>query len=851
MKRIWLFAALAALSLVCCTKENDVDKTQEEVDGLKGSKIATVQNQVSSIRSSIGLLETADTDLKSLISTLQSKLAGKTGAGIEAAINSLNAVGNADAALAQRISDLNTYCSKLEIASSGWIAGSFTTLEKQSATLLELFSLKLRMAELEAALGKVDSSIAQSIAAAKKKVQDEIDAAEASIKNWINKEINGYYTIAEFEAKLALLEQAAAGAEGDISDDLAQLRQDLTTIFESLTTAYKSGISNAITANRGVINDKIATSLETANDAVQPQIDALLPRLTGLESRVAALEDALAGLVGGLDSIIVVPEYTDGSVMIEEGDAISLKFEVYPLSIASELAGKGVSAFSLDYVDQSSGSPLFSSIPVTGVSFENGLLTISANGSNLPEEVKLGDRDINVRLRISNGTASCSSDYFRMFYKRQSIFRDDLFEMVVDQSGVKSYLLKSGLGDDNWDCSQSNYFNTRSMTNDERFLFFFGSNKDFVGADNQRRVGMIIDLQTRQMYKISGCAFSCCPYLDVENDVLYYGTVVNNKTGGEFYRRDLLVDPSVAIPLATLPSYLIPTNKTRPLQLLATHLTLTSDRQKALLDMHIHDSFVYGMINLYTGTFEEWGRTSEYQLNHGQINPTNDNMIMMAASSYTSREDGSTVSLKKDADGLYPRIQIATKTPGGNPVYNRYTMVPDISSDRDGGYASHERWDESGQYVYFCSSKPCIRALSEARNMSPSSYTKYATPSNASHCFFSTDRKYITYDDQSPDYYRSCRWKVNFYNIKTKKEIKIHTLLPALVPKADVTAQDGDSDEVKTAKSKLAQAYQNWHTDPHPQFNCNDKYIICTAQRSDKTIRLSITPVDQLLELTK
>ena len=835
-----LYIAMACLFLAGCTEKADVDKQQEEVDGLKGGKIATVQNQISSIRASIEALQTADTDLKSYISALQAQLSGKTGEGVEAAINCLNALRNAESDLAKRITALQEYCTKLETASAGWIASSFTTLENQNGTLLELQAVQLRMAELESALGKLDASIARSVANAKKKTEDAVEASEASTKGWINKEINGYYTIAEFEAKLAVLEQAAAGAGGGISEDIARLREDLNTIVTNLTSAYKSGISNAITANRGVINDKIAFSIQTATDAVQPQIDALLPRLTSLEGRVAALEEALAGLVGGLDSIIVVPDYTDGSVMVGDADAITLNFEVYPVSVASELAGKGVSAFSLDYLDSATGSSMFASIPVTGVSFANGILTITGSGDNLPDDVKTGDRDINVRLRISDGTASCSSDYFRMFYKRQSIFRDDLFEVSVDQSGVKSYLLKSGLG--GWECSQSNYFNTRSMTNDERFLFFFGSNKDFVS--NQTRCGMIIDLQTRQIYKITGCAFSCCPYLDVENDVLYYGTVVNNKTGGEFYRRDLLVDPSVAIKLATLPSYLIPTNKTRPLQLLATHLTLTSDKQRAFLDMHIHDSFVYGMINLYTGVFDEWGRTSDYQLNHGQINPSNDNMAMMAASGYTRREDGAIVSLQKDADGLYPRIQIATKT-------SRYTMVPDITSSRDGGYASHERWDESGEYVYWCSDTPCIRALSEARNMSPSSFTKYATPSKASHCFFTFDRKYITYDDQSPDYYRSCRWKVQFYNIKTRKEVKIHTLLPALVPKADVTAQDGDSDDVKTAKSKLAQAYQNWHTDPHPQFNCNDKYIICTVQRPDKTIRLGVTPVDQLLEMTK
>ena len=363
-------------------------------------------------------------------------------------------------------------------------------------------------------------------------------------------------------------------------------------------------------------------------------------------------------------------------------------------------------------------------------------------------------------------------------------FADDLFETVIDASGVKSYLLKSGLAD--WECSQSNYFNSRSMTNDERFLFFFGCNKDFVS--NQVRSGVIIDLKTRKLYKIDNCKFSCCPYLDIENDVLYYGVVVNNKSGGEFYRRDLLVDPSADIKLANLPSSLMPAGVVRPLQRLASHLTLTQDKKKVFLDMRIHNSFVWGLLDLYTGQWDEWGRTEDIQLTHGQMNPKRDDIALMATDKYTRREDNgtttNTVYVQKDENGWYPRMQIVSKG-------SRYTMIPDINTTRDGGYASHERWDESGEYVYWCSDTPCIRSLANAKKADADAYTKYSTPSHASHCFFSADRKYIAYDDQRPDYYRSCNWKVNFYNTKTQKEVKIHTLLPALVPKDDITAADG------------------------------------------------------------
>ncbi|MBO4595762.1 MAG: hypothetical protein J5632_04040 [Bacteroidales bacterium] len=435
----------------------------------------------------------------------------------------------------------------------------------------------------------------------------------------------------------------------------------------------------------------------------------------------------------------------------------------------------------------------------------------------------------------------------------RKIFDSDLFEKYTDQSGVVSYQLKSGLG--GWDCSQSNYFNTRSMTNDERFLFFFGSNKTF--PTYQSRCGMIVDLKDGTIYKIKGCSFSCCPYLDVENDVLYYATVTDDKTRATFYKRDLKTDPSVAIKLVNLPSSIIPA-KSRPIKKLCTHLTLTQDKSKVFLDMRLYDSFLWGLLDLKTGAWERWTPDADVQnegakvysavnLTHGQLNPKRDDMALMATDHYdlTEKVDGKSVRIPiyKDSDGWYPRIQIVQKN-------SRYTMIPDPYSEdpdkKDGGYASHERWHEDGNYVYWCSGKPCVRSLANARNKD--SYTKFSDAINsASHCFFSKDfftsnNKWITYDDQSYqyDYYRSCRWRVHFYNHKTKKTVMIYTLNPALISKTEINA---DSD--------LASAYQNWHTDPHPQFVCNDKYIVCTVQKSDKTIRLSITPVDQLVEKTK
>lgn len=415
--------------------------------------------------------------------------------------------------------------------------------------------------------------------------------------------------------------------------------------------------------------------------------------------------------------------------------------------------------------------------------------------------------------------------------ERTNIFGDDIFEEYVDQSsGVKSYLIKTGIG--GWECSQSNYFNSRSMTNDERFLFFFGSNTDYV--QNGQRYGMLIDLKTGKIYKLPNVSFGCCPYLDPDNDILYYGYTNADKDRAYFYKRELLVDPALDIKLKELPSRILPIG-TRPIKRLANHLTLTQDKKKVFLDMRLMDEFVWGLFDLYTGAWEEWGR-SEYNFTHGQLNPVRDDIALMATDSHTRTSDGVKVDIPYDSDGTYPRLKIVQKG-------SQYTMKPDMTrskSEYPGGYASHERWDESGQYVYWCSAGACIRKLSNESDFKK--YDDNNGASWASHAFFSKNREYITYDDQSLDFYRGCRWKVKFYNIRTKKQVFIHTLLPAMVTKQQMEDKD------------LSTAMGNLHPDPHPQFVCNDKYIISTAHVSTApamTIQLCITPVDQLIQKTK
>ena len=45
-------------------------------------------------------------------------------------------------------------------------------------------------------------------------------------------------------------------------------------------------------------------------------------------------------------------------------------------------------------------------------------------------------------------------------------------------------------------------------------------------------------------------------------------------------------------------------------------------------------------------------------------------------------------------------------------------------------------------------------------------------------------------------------------------------------------------------------AESNLHPDPHPQFVCGDRYVVCTINNADGHMDLAVTPVPQLIEMT-
>ena len=439
MKKIFTIV-LASACLWGCVQKSEIDDLQKQIDDLKAGEIATMSAQIAGIQTSLGDLQRVDTELRGLIETLQEDLSAIDGGDdgkYEEVQRELASLASADEALGQRISDLKNYCDQQDNGVRDWVSLTFTTLEQHSAVLSEIAAIKIRLGQLESALTGLNTTISQKISDAEARVASAIEASETSVKGWVNEQLSGYYTIAQTDAKLKLLEDAYKAADETLAGDITTLRTDLTTAVTNLTSAYQTAISDAITANNGVINAKIASDIQAATTALQTQIDAITTRITNLESRVSALEASVAELIGMIQSIVVIPDYSDGSVKMTDRDENVIRFEIYPLAAAQRLAETGTSVFSLDYVETETKTSIFTNIPITAVSFDGEVIALVVDSSSFPDNVEDGSQSVNARLRISDGTITKSSEFFQLSYMLKPSITGEYSNL--GESSVKLY----------------------------------------------------------------------------------------------------------------------------------------------------------------------------------------------------------------------------------------------------------------------------------------------------------------------------------------------------------------------------------------------------------------------------
>ena len=378
------------------------------------------------------------------------------------------------------------------------------------------------------------------------------------------------------------------------------------------------------------------------------------------------------------------------------------------------------------------------------------------------------------------------------------------FSRQVDESGAVYYVLDTHVAPQ----QQGFYFVNSCMSDDGRYLWFYS----FYPPAPHHTLG-VVDFETDEVCNFPGCLFVCGPIVDAEGNCWYCD--LNN-----LYKRS--PDPAVPTQIVQpLPAELSE-NGTALLRAPACHLTFSPDKKQMFFDSISSAGYKMGVMDLDTGKYTEWCR-AEYYRNHGQYNPVHPG-IALTAEDFAAPYDHSrgTAGIHCDENGIFQRLWVV-KEDG-----TQYVIPP-----LDGMRATHEWWSADGSKVYYCryelADVPCGH-----RNNGVCFYDiftgehRLVAPVAAWHGFTTADEQLVVYDENS-GFYRGCESRVGLYNVKTGKQVYIVTLNEAMAP-----------------PEKPSQ----YHLDPHPRFNANEKYIVFTSVKNgDPQVAVAFT--GDILPLTE
>lgn len=415
------------LSKLEATK-NDIQKQIDDIN----NTIAELQAKDAALEAKIDALKTyVENDLKNYIDAGDKKVEDWATATF-ATLVQYDAVQQDIAAIKVEIATINTNIATLK-----------TELEKKIADDIKAAIDALRtelnadyVAKIQAAVADVTTAYTAAIAQAKTDIEAAYTAAistaiatsEAGMKQWVNETLaNGYYKAAEIDAMLVALKNEVSQDLDDVEQDLlAKIAAQETALEKAktdLTTAYTKAINDAITANNGVIDQKIKDAVDAAQAALQSQIDAINAALDALQKQVDELEK---NFTNRIQSVSFVPQYSDGKVKMDYTTRkSSLDFLISPANLAATLK----SAWDADnnvitaYVRYTSDPTTRAAgeivqLDVTAVTADaSGMISVSVaeNSSKLlSTDFWKGDVEAVVYIQISDGNNNIISDMIPM-----------------------------------------------------------------------------------------------------------------------------------------------------------------------------------------------------------------------------------------------------------------------------------------------------------------------------------------------------------------------------------------------------------------------------------------------------
>jgi peptidoglycan hydrolase CwlO-like protein len=241
-----------------------------------------------------------------------------------------------------------------------------------------------------------------------------------------------------FAGELKSLKNYIDQCDGDVK---AWVEKSYTSLekFNTLQETV-SGINTSITTINGRLDaldsstQKIAADLKEKTDTLTNRLSKSQVEIEGIKKDLKALQDEMdsvkaqiAAIVSSVQSVVVVPDYSDGSVKLSKAADNEIRFELYPLAAAESIAKTGPSILSLDYVEtQTKSSEDFVNLPITEVAFTGKTVLVTVDGTGLPDTIIEGTKTASARLRISDGAVTRSSEYFPIYRQEAGSQQSDI-----------------------------------------------------------------------------------------------------------------------------------------------------------------------------------------------------------------------------------------------------------------------------------------------------------------------------------------------------------------------------------------------------------------------------------------
>ena len=281
MRRFSTFVALvAAITLSSCGYDdsginNRLDELDNRLEKLEGTTLPSIDEQIESINTSIADLKVVDTELRQLIEALE--------ADAEEHSELIATLQTKASELESKIATIEEYVDSEITATEDWATATFATLEQYAEVQSEISGLKALLEQNKSVITEAyTTAIAEAIA-----------TSESSMKEWVNEQLAGYYTIAETDAKLELLQRSIDTLSESLTEEVETLSGRIDTMKSELSEAYKAAITEAIETNNGVINAKIAEEISSVNSRIDKEVTSINARIDALEGRIKDLEEAL------------------------------------------------------------------------------------------------------------------------------------------------------------------------------------------------------------------------------------------------------------------------------------------------------------------------------------------------------------------------------------------------------------------------------------------------------------------------------------------------------------------------------------------------------------------------------